>query len=535
MASSRNSTPTVVVDRPGTVGISRTQSDSSNLTTRTSEESLKGLKKLISFPVMMGSLLVAVALVSARTRLPDPDTWWHIAVGDLILKTHTWPSSDIYSFTATGAPWTAYEWVGEVVMALGQRSGLVGLSALLMALVGVIAILIYYYSYLRCGNSKAACVATATIVPIAGAIFTLRPQLIGYVFLLIALICLERFRQGHRKEIWILPPLFLVWVNTHGTFAFGMAMVGLYWVSGLFTFRLGGLSAEAWSPKDRRTLSLVFLFSLIALLITPYGSSLAAYPLQMALMQPFNIANIQEWQSLTFGLGVGKYLLGLMLLFFFAHVLVPVRYKLHEMVMLLFGAYSACVHIRFVLIFMMFLAPVIAVILTNWIPPYDPKKDKPALNLIIIALIALSLVKLLPDKKALNKIVDDDYPVGAVAYLEQHPQPTGMFNEYGYGGYLIWRLGPSHKVFIDGRADLYEYAGVFQDYMKIANLDSQALRLFPKYNIQSCLIQKTSTLATLLASSAEWRLIYSDKASDLFERVKPVPSGVPGRTASKAF
>src|ERR1700683_2717404 len=477
--STQNFESTSVVEAPPS-GAS-TQTAASRGGPSISGNSLPGFQKLASFPVMMGSLLVAVSLVSARTRLPDPDTWWHIAVGDLILKTHTWPTSDIYSFTAKGSAWTAYEWLAEVVMALGERSGLVGLSALLMGMVAVIAVLIYYYAYLRCGNSKAACVATATIVPIAGAIFTLRPQLIGYVFLLITLILLERFRQGHRKEIWILPPLFLVWVNTHGTFTFGMAMIGLYWVCGLFTFRVGGLSAEAWSEKDRRQLSLVFLLSLIALLITPYGTSLAAYPLQMALMQPFNIANIQEWQALTFGLGVGKYLLGLMLLFFFAHVLVPVRYRLHEMLMLLFGAYSACVHIRFVLIFMMFLAPVIAVILTNWVPPYDAKKAKPALNLIIIALVILSLVKFLPDRKPLDKNVDDDYPVGAVAYLQQHPHPTGMFNEYGYGGYLIWRLGPQHEVFIDGRADLYEYAGVFQDYMKIANLSSEALRLLAKY------------------------------------------------------
>ena len=51
-----------------------------------------------------------------------------------------------------------------------------------------------------------------------------------------------------------------------------------------------------------------------------------------------------------------------------------------------------------------------------------------------------------------------DYPVAAVDYLRQHPHPKGMFNDYFYGGYLIWRLGPQHKVFIDGRGDLYEYS-----------------------------------------------------------------------------
>ena len=212
-------------------------------------------------------------------------------------------------------------------------------------------------------NAKAACIATGILLPIAAAVFTLRPQLFGYVFLLITLICLERFRQGHSKALWVLPPLFLVWVNTHGTFVLGLMAIGLYYVSGLFEFHLGGLSAEPWTRKQRMQLLLTFLFSILALLVTPYGSQLAAYPIEIATSQPFNIANIQEWQPLSFGLGVGKYFLALVLVMFLVHVLLPVKYRLHEMALLLFGAYATCVHLRFILVFVMFLGPIIACIL----------------------------------------------------------------------------------------------------------------------------------------------------------------------------
>ena len=55
------------------------------------------VREAVSFPVLMAVLLVGVSLISLRFRLPDPDTWWHVAVGERILTTHTWPSSDIYS------------------------------------------------------------------------------------------------------------------------------------------------------------------------------------------------------------------------------------------------------------------------------------------------------------------------------------------------------------------------------------------------------------------------------------------------------
>ena len=479
----------------------------------------KAIRQAISFPVLMAVLLVAVALIGVHDRLPDPDTWWHVAVGEQILRTHTWPNSDPYSFTAPGAHWIAYEWLGEVAMALAARAGgLSGLAALLFGLVAAITAFLYSYFYVRCGNAKAACVATGILLPIAAAVFTLRPQLFGYVFLLITLICLERFRQGHSRALWFLPPLFLVWVNTHGTFVFGLVAIALYYVSGLFEFHIGELSAEPWTGMQRLQLLLTFLFSTLALLITPYGSQLAAYPVEIATAQPYNIGNIQEWQPLSFGLGVGKYLLALVLILFLFHVLIPVKYRLQEMAMLLFGVYATCVHIRFILIFVMFFGPIIAFILARWAPGYNREKDQPLLNLAIIALVAVAVVNYLPSKTDLQKLVKKDYPVGAVEYLRLRPQTTGMFNAYGYGGYLIWQLGSQQKVFIDGRADLYEYSGVFQDYLHIANLNDDALTLLGKYKIESCLIGRKDALATLLSASPGWKRAYWDDVSVIFVR-----------------
>ncbi len=80
-------------------------------------------------------------------------------------------------------------------------------------------------------------------------------------FCCVTLICLERFRQGHSRALWILPPLFLIWVNTHGTFVFGLAAIGGYFASGLVKFQLGSLVAEPWTARQRIQLLFTLLCS----------------------------------------------------------------------------------------------------------------------------------------------------------------------------------------------------------------------------------------------------------------------------------
>src|SRR5712692_10335268 len=118
------------------------------------------LRKVFSFPALLGATLAGGAYVFAKSNLPDPDTWWHLAVGKQILETRSLPSVDPYSFTVSGTHWIAYEW-------------LVALSAALL-------VLLYTYAWLRSGNFKAAFVACALVLPVAAAFFTLRPQLLGY-------------------------------------------------------------------------------------------------------------------------------------------------------------------------------------------------------------------------------------------------------------------------------------------------------------------------------------------------------------------
>ncbi len=460
------------------------------------------LKKVFSFHTfLMGLLLGGVfaatftnvhqALFSSSQPLRwlESDTLWHIKVGELILKTHTWPTHDIYSFTAHGSPWIAYEWLGEVIMALAWRAGnLQGLAVLMMALASVITLALLYLAYLGGRNVKSAFAACAVLLPLAAISWTLRPQLLGYFFLIVTLIVLRRFRLGFRKGIWFLPLIFLLWTNAHGTFVLGYGVLGIYWLSGLKEFQAGGLYSQLWTPRERRQLELIALLCLVASVMTPYGTRLAAYPLEMAGSQPMIIQVIQEWQPLALASSYGKLFLLMILAFWMFVITWRVRIRLEDMALLLVATAGTIIHARFMLLFVPVFAPVLAELITPWFPPYSEAKDHPVLNFALVALIMAGIVEFFPSNARLQNQLDGEMPGQAVEFLRARPAMSPTFNYFFWGGYLIMNRRPSERVFIDGRLDIYEYSGVLDDYMSIMSLKPDLEDLLRKYHLRSCLI-----------------------------------------------
>lgn len=476
----------------------------------------EALKWAFSFPAMLGAILVGRSFYEGRNLFVDPDLWWHIKAGQDILSTHHFPTTDTYSFTVPGAPWIDYEWLGEIPLALTARfGGNAALDALLIVLASVILLALYYFATLRSGNSKAGFASALLLSSLAFASFTLRPQMFGYLFLILLLVVLEWFRKGVSWPIWLLPALMLAWVNTHGSFIIGIGVIGLYLLSGLKSFRLGSIEAIAWSQPQRTKLLAALLFCLAVLPLTPYGTQVAMYPFDMAFNQPLNVENVNEWQPMPFNLTGGKMFLGLVALIIVLQTLFGFEWRLEEFLLALGGTVMACLHVRFVLLFVPFFAPVFAVMLARWIPGYKRHKDQFVLNAALMAGIVLAIIYYMPSRDFLRAKLSKDFPITAVDYLHQHPAPTPMWNSYWFGGYLI---GAGHKVFIDGRADIYERGGVFADYMHLFQIRPGSISILDRYGIQSCLLSPKESLTAVLLTSPDWKKVYSDNTSILFVR-----------------
>jgi hypothetical protein len=395
---------------------------------------------------------------------------------------------------------------------------LAGLMGLLFGLASALVLLTYYYAYLRSRNAKAAFIATVLVLPLLAVWISLHPQLLGYIFLLITLICLEQFRQGRRRALWFLPLIFLLWVNSHGTFSLGFFVLGIYWFSGLVDLRSGSLVAGRWPVAERIQLAAAALASMLAGCITPYGTRLLSNPVQMIVWQQGITPDLVSWQPIPLSVWHGKLFLAFVLLFILAAVTLRPMIKIEEFALFIFAVVMTALHARALPLFAIVFAPLLADLLGRWVPNYEPALDRHVLNIFLIAAVAVGAAKAFPSPQALAASVAGLYPTEAGEYLRQHPQPEPMFTDLGFSGYLLYILGPHPRVFIDGRLEIYIPVGVWADYLRITQLDPQALLLLHRYNIQSCLMPAGAPLATLLAASPEWQKVHSDRMSVLFIR-----------------
>jgi hypothetical protein len=113
-------------------------------------------------------------------------------------------------------------------------------------------------------------------------------------------------------------------------------------------------------------------------------------------------------------------------------------------------------------------------------------------------------------------LVDVETPVQAVEYLRTHPGGK-LFNEMGYGSYLIWSL-PGQKVFIDPRVELYPFEQ-WQDYIRISR-GTRYNELLEKYSADRILInaELQKELALQLHNDPLWQLEYEDDRAQIWTR-----------------
>lgn len=120
------------------------------------------------------------------------------------------------------------------------------------------------------------------------------------------------------------------------------------------------------------------------------------------------------------------------------------------------------------------------------------------------------------------------FPARAVAFLGEH-SPTGpIFNHYDWGGYLIWKLYPGRRVFIDGRADLYGEQ-FFAEFARTYQLKNDWQRPLRQWKVTTVLVPSDSALAQGLRGSPNWMVAYEDNQAVILSAVS-VPGAGKGVT-----
>ena len=249
--------------------------------------------------------------------------------------------------------------------------------------------------------------------------------------------------------------------------------------------------------------------------MNPFGWHLVFYPFDLAFRQKLNISHVAEWVSVDFHDLRGKIVLGF-IIFLLVSVLVRRRkWTLTELLLLLFGLYSGLTYMRFLFLFGILAAPVIAKML-DFFPPYRRELDTPIVNTVVVCGLIAGMVYFWPTSAELQQTVDADYPAGVVSYLKNYPPEGPMLTFYLWGGYLGWQDN-NVKVFVDSRVDIFEYAGVLKDYLDVLSVQTAA-PVLEKYKIQYVLFPKNEALTYMLQRDPAWSVLYSDPVCVLLER-----------------
>ena len=475
-----------------------------------------------SFLAVLVMVLIGWQFALVGWHLNDPDIWWHLRNAQYLFQHHQLPSHDMYSFTVAGHAWVSHEWLSEIPYYFAYRAfGLSGLKAMTFVVLDVIFLLLLYLCYQESRNFKASIVACLFATMIATVSYGPRTILFGYVYLVILLIVLQRFRQRGDAPLWVLPPLFCLWINTHGSWSLGMILFALIGISGFVDGTWGRIESRRWTPSQQRKLIVTAAFSIAALFINPFGWRLVFYPLDLAFNQKLNITHVAEWITVDFHTVRGKLVLVLMIGLLLSALMRNRRWNLGELLIFLFALYSGLTYVRFLILLGIVVAPVLAQTL-DFIPRYRPHEDTPKVNTCVILILIGAMVYAWPRSAKVEKSVNEEYPSGVLPYLQAHPLQGNMLNYYLWGGYLGWH-NPQIKVFVDSRVDIFEYEGVLKDYLDILSLNNIE-NIVQKHKIRYVLFPPGEGFTYALQHDPQhWKLLYQDKVCLLFEKQADVP------------
>jgi hypothetical protein len=475
--------------------------------------------------IALGGVLFAITVTKG---VQDPDFFWHITTGRLIAQTGQVPSVDPFSFTWLGKPWTPHEWLSEVLI-YWLVSGLGRIGALLVF--GLFPAVIFAVLAAALRRETGARVLALALPFALGAFVmigfvTLRPQAISWLLLSVLVWFLMAARPEQPRRFLLLIPLFVAWANLHGLYVIGLGVVGLY---ALFTV------AGRTPMSPRRGWVVGALLGVIgASMVTPAGPIGVLYPLRYVEGGDWGLANIAEWQSPNFhepahmgfllmivalGLNGGRATRGW---------LVALSWV---------GVAMGLLALRNAPIAAVFAMPTLVMGLEARLRDRDAhrarsrKPLRPAralgrrvMELATAAVIVVgSLAVLVPRdlNAAIDKSLGERFPVAGVDALASLAPDANVLAEYGWGGYVIWRLhdGSAH-VFVDGRNDMYSQQ-VLEDYTAIRAADPGWQELADSYGVEAILLPPETTLTRGSAAAAGWCEMLRDEWQVLYLRNCP--------------
>ncbi len=490
--------------------------DAASRSARTARISDRFLRKRVPIAWLQLAVLFAVFGALPVVREVDPDFWWHLRTGELIFDSGI-PRHDVFSWTAAGRPWVAHEWLSEaIIYAVESAFGYIGNIVLFDAT--AIGALVLMYALARragAGTRLLVLLMLMSVVMLAYAI-AVRPQLFSWLFFAIFVFLLERDSQGQRAPAWLLPTLMAVWVNLHLGFVYGLVLVAL-WVAALAYARLRDASVDLKRPL------LIGSACVLATLLNPHGPDILLYPYRY-IEDRHSLTLISEWQRpsplnpLLSPFFVGIALIGWSVIS--KHR--PGPFLCMVSVVVIASALQTTRNLPYIaLVLLPVVGPTIGRKWRAASKDNDAGASMSVSKAAVMAGVLVCILGLLATQLGKSLSLSDPspsgYPVAGAAYLRVNLGERRLYNEYTWGGYLIYALYPDVPLFIDGRSDFYR-SRIMDDYAVIGRLDPGWEEVMRQYGIDAVLLRKDSRLARKLRENSGWQEVFTGDVESVLVR-----------------
>ena len=479
------------------------------------------------------SVFLYLSLSGGLGLLSDCDTGYHIRAGEFILDKHIIPRQDMFSFISPPLPWTAHEWLSELIMAIVYRlSGLTGVVIFFSLLIALVYALLFKTLRTNKVNILIAILVTLLVVATSQLHWLARPHVFSLLLMVIWYHVLDNYQYRDRSHLFLLPLLMLLWVNLHGGYVTGFVILGIFMLGNIIkTMTVSGTDKTRYQEKTK-TLALTSVFCLLTSLVNPFGYHILLFPFNV-VSNKYLMDHVNEFLSPNFHEPLPfKYLLLLTIV-----VIAISRERLNfiEMALILFFTNMALYSVRYVTLFALISAPIITRRSSRTLDESSfgfldfLKRRADAIASVdgssrghLWSLVGILAVVIIGMSGRLEYKFDAKIkPVAAVEFLKKEHIPGNMFDNDEFGDYIIYAAWPEYKVYFDGRSDMYGVEHM-KEYFKVSGFETGWEKILENYGITWIIYDTSSALTRFLLKNGDWCLIYSDKVASIF--VKRIPS-----------
>lgn len=470
-------------------------------------------------------LLLTFSLYWIKTNIYlDPDFGYRLRNGQILLeKGIDGIRTDPFSYTMSGYEFVEHSWLSAILIAVFYSNlGMVG-TALLFTFFALLSLGISIHTV---DNRKSLVEVSSKVfrknlwhfgnpvfllsIALIFGIVGVRVQVISWL-LFSVLVYITTGNSRWERYKYLIPPLFLLWVNLHASFFEGVIVLSLIVFFKTFDFN-NILKRETYKGVDTfiktvgrnlrkgrfvPTNYFILVTSLVLTLINPYG--VGAWNKVLLVASNTSLRwEINEWKPAVISFNPVLIVFAtLSFIFVFRYLK---RFPVERVFLYLFTFVQGVSSVRHIPLWIIIALPMTTEAIYDFYQETGKRKSSEILYKKFYKIFWIGCVGLLffnivlGLSEAIGTSEDLYYPKDALEKLRLNLPDGEVFSTYAWGGYLSWKF-PERKVFVSGLMPIWNYEEVpkrelknaYQTYNAIVRGEQDYQPVFEMFDINMVL------------------------------------------------